>query len=524
MGPVIFDPMIKRALVVSLVLCVSGEAGGWYADASRPDNTGDGRTPATAWKNFSPFIGKVVAAGDTLYLMRGSRWENTYLVFYHGGTAAKPFVVTAYGDESLPLPSISDTSSKQAWVFGLGSSHLVLEKVAVHAPNGSCVTTVADSVTDVVVQDMEISDCQAGIALAKVDGAIVQRNRVSNIHFPSNLKGGGGGAIGITIDGCKNIKVLDNVIRDAIDGKADHEDGGAVELFRKCSNIEIAGNRARHTAGFLEIGGLVGDHDTVRNVVIHHNVAQEVQNFLWCSVATGKDTSNEWGVAYNEVYVDNNTQIQNGRKAGLTVGVSLHLEDSTQIRVRNNLFVGDSQAGFLYFGPFDRKNNLFWSKNFPVKYEKPFAPGEKSADPLIHADTNNILYTLDPASPARDAGATVVYPSGLGALRVPNVSDGKPDIGALEMTSASLVPHAVRFQGELRREGDRVEWRGWAIASGRLHARLVDPEGRLVFAENTDHAVGSVVRSWDFPKVRGVLLMTVEMDGIRQAMVMAPGR
>lgn len=516
--------ILRRTLLLASALCSLGGAGGWYADASRPDDKGDGRTPATAWKTFHPFIGKVVAAGDTLYLKRGSRWDNTFLVFYHGGTAARPFVATAFGDEKLPLPAITDTSSKQAWVLGLASSHLVVEKIAVHGPNGSCVTTVADSVTDVVIQDMEASDCQSGIALAQVDGAIIQRNRVWNIHFPSNLKGGGGGAIAITLDRCRNIKVLDNVIRDAIDGNPDHEDGGAVELFRRNSNIEIAGNRARNTAGFLEIGGLVQDHDTARQVVVHHNVAQEVQNFLWCSVASAKDSSSQWGMAYSEVYVDNNTQIQDGRKAGLTVGVSIHLEDSTQIRVRNNLFVGDSQAGFLFFGPFDRQNNLFWSKNFPVKYEKPFAPGEKSADPLIHPDTTNLTYTLDLASPARDAGTALVYPSSLGALRLPPIADGKPDIGALEMGSTSIAFHARRFQGALRREGNRVAWDGWANASGTLSARLVDAQGRVVFSERTSHAVGSVGKTWDLPKARGVLVMTVKLDGIRQSMVLAPAR
>ncbi|MBK9578555.1 MAG: right-handed parallel beta-helix repeat-containing protein [Fibrobacteres bacterium] len=514
----------KRAIGVALTVCALGRADGWYADASRPDDKGDGRTPATAWKTFHPFVGKVVGAGDTLHLKRGSRWDNTFLVFYHGGTAAKPFVATAYGDESLPLPSISDTSSKQAWVIGLASSHLVVEKIAVHGPNGSCATTVSDSVTDVVIQDMEVSDCQSGIALAQVDGAIIQRNRVWNIHFPSNLNGGGGGAIAITLDGCRNIKVLDNLIRDAIDGNPAHEDGGAVELFRRNSNIEIAGNRARNTAGFLEIGGLVQDHDTARNVVIHHNVAQEVQNFLWCSVATAKDTSSQWGMAYSEVYVDNNTQIQDGRRAGLTVGVSLHLEDSTQIRVRNNLFVGDSQAGFLFFGPFERKNNLFWSMNFPSKYEKPYAPGEKSVDPLIHADTTNLTYALDMASPARDAGAALVYPPSLGSLRLPTIPDGKPDIGALEMSSTSLVPTAQRFQGALRGAGNRVEWNGWANAPGTLSARLMDAQGRVVFSERRSHAAGAVVRGWDLPKGRGVMVLAVEMDGIRQAIVVAPGR
>ena len=499
-------------------------AAGWYVDAARQDNKGDGTSPATAWKNFDVFIGKVVNPGDTLYLKRGSRWDDTYLVFYHGGTAAHPFVATAYGDPSLPLPSITDTSFAQNWVFGLASSHLVVEKIAVHGPNGSCVTTVADSVKDVVIQDMEVSDCQGGIGLGGVDGAIVQRNHVTDIHFQKDKGADGNGAIGITMDGCRNVKVLDNFIRDAIDGVGEGEDGGAIELFRACSNIEIAGNRARHTAGFLEFGGLVHDHDTDRNVVVHHNIAQEVQNFLWCSVATAQDTSNEWGMAFSEVYVDNNTQIQDQRKGGLVVGVSLHLPDSTQIRVRNNLFVGDSQAGFLYLGPFDRRNNLFWSRNFPVHYEKPFAPGELSADPLIQADTNAIGYALGANSPARDAGAALAYPASLGVLHLPTVSDGKPDIGALEMTPAGIASGASRHQGRLSVQGNRVTWKGLASAEGRLNARFSDPQGRIVFSEVGSHPSGALVRSWDLPRSGGILLLTVDMDGICQSLVVPPVR
>lgn len=518
-----FHNSLRRSIPTLLSAAVASSAGGWYVDASRSDNKGDGKTAQTAWRSFEPFIGKIVAAGDTLHLKRGSSWTRTQLPLYSGGSSDRPFVVTAYGDESLPLPQVSDTSLSHA-VLGIGADHIVVENLAVHAPNGACVANLGDSVNDVVIQDLQISDCQSGILLGGAEGAIVQRNRIENIHYQKDLGTSGYGAIGITLDRCRNVKVLGNLIRHAIDGSGDSEDGGGIELFRTNIGIEIAGNRAYQVAGFLELGGLRANHDTDRNIVIHHNIAIEAQNFMWCSVRTGADSSNEWGMHFREVYVDNNTMIQNRRKGGLAVGVSASLPDSTMIRLRNNLFVGDSLAGLLYLGPFSRGWNMYWSKNYKSKWGISLVGGEAIADPLLAQDTADVLYSLGSGSPAKDAGAVLTYPSSLPVTAIQVAVGSKVDIGALEQVLAAPGVRAERKEGGWSRKGDLLNWMGWSNVPGTLDLRLVDVNGRVVGGGVRPHGAGRVEATLDVGRRSGILFAVAEMEGFRQVCTLLPAR
>lgn len=442
--PWIYDSCMTRSSTVppllrtfSLIASFLGssqiaDARGFYLDSSRPDNSGDGRTPQTAWKDFGGLDNTNTAPGDTLYLERGSRWVDVRNFVVQSGTREAPFVVTSHGDPAKPLPKIVSTGSNHA--LALAASHLILEKFAISGSNTICIVHASSLPdTDITLQELEISDCREGINLTEVDTVLVRANRFSNIRFGSARVGG----TGITLSIAKHVRILDNEFRDCQDGQGATEDGGAIRLFRYNRDIEIAGNRALRTAGFLKFGGLHGDRDSMAGIYVHHNIAMEVQDFAWSDVQTPQDDPAEWAVAFRDVYFDHNTMVQNHRWGRSAIGVGTALTDSTRMRVRDNLFTGDSLMEFLHEGPFSRGTNLFWSSARGSVYPTPGLPKDLLSDPQLVADTSTISYSLGSTSPARGAGTLFTYPGSSVARWTPPSASAHPTLGALDAPAVS---------------------------------------------------------------------------------------
>jgi len=421
-------PPVGAAARVGLILLVQAglvQARGYYLDASRAGLPGDGRTPATAWAVFdSVRILRSAAAtpGDTLYLARGGVWNGLSIDVWNGGNAGAPFVITHHGSGDLPLPRIT-SPGKLVSVHG---SHVVVAGVALSGANGNCLD-VSRGATDVEIRDMELSDCGGGVGVAGQDVRVVA-NSIHDIRFSATHVG----AIGIVLDGARDCRVLDNRLERCGDSWEGKSDGGAIEVFRSVSGCEIARNIARHTIGFIELGGLSGD--TVRNLSIHHNLAVETGDFAWFNLDTPADTSDFWGVGYKDIRVDNNTLVDNFRRS-TAFGLSTRPVDSTSIRLRNNLFTGDSLAGLLYQDGFDRGYNLYGSPLRLLAKDHRLGPGEFDADPLLELD-DRLGYTLAASSPARDAGLDLGYATDLWGH--PALQGSAPDIGAIESSTVGV--------------------------------------------------------------------------------------
>ena len=218
-----------------------------------------------------------------------------------------------------------------------------------------------------------------------------------------------------------------------------------MELFRTNSDIEIARNRAHRTYGFLELGGLSGD--TIRNLFVHRNIALETRSLAWINLDTPTDTSNFWGVGYQDVVIAYNTFSHRHSLVGSPIGANTFLTDSNQIVIANNIVIGDSVNGFVYQGGFRRSNNIFHSKIVNLTSKKfAWAPGEMETDPLLEIDTALILYKPKPGSPLLRTGAVIVPPALssssnplLASLtsQTPSISDDPSFAGAIEFRAAT---------------------------------------------------------------------------------------
>ncbi|MBK9577161.1 MAG: right-handed parallel beta-helix repeat-containing protein [Fibrobacterota bacterium] len=482
------SPLLRTAsLAVTLLgLSQGAQARGFYLDSSRPDNSGDGRTPQTAWKDFGGMSDVRLAPGDTFYLERGSVWTDVRGFLPQVGTKSEPFVVTAHGDPAKPLPKI--VSSDSNYALGLAASHLVLEKLAISGNNAKCIVNATGRITDITLQELEISDCREGINLTVVDSVLVRNNKFSNIRFGKDRVG----AIGITLSIAAHARILDNEFRDCIDGKGATEGGGAIQLFRYNRDIEIAGNRALRTAGFLKLWGLHGDLDSMAGIYVHHNIAMETQHFAWSDAQTPQDDPAEWAVAFRDVFFDHNTMIQDHRWGQFAIGVGTPLSDSTRMRVRDNLFTGDSLMEFLHEGPFSRGTNLFWSSAAGSNYPSPKFATDLVVDPLLIPDTATISYSLGASSPAKRAGASYTYPGSTVARWTPPSASAHPDLGALDApvsTLAASLPKRSVLKARHTTNGLVVEGIPANQAAPRFLASTTD--GRILSITSAESTQGA---------------------------------
>lgn len=393
-------PFLMTALL--LAACASGHTRAFHIDCVDGNDSKDGRTATSAWKNATKVIETKFQPGDTIRLKRGCTWNNQTLQILHSGTVSAPIVITSYGPISSPAPVIRDTGIR---VVGIGASHVAVESLAVTGSRKTCVVTMGTGLRNLTFRHLEVYGCSNGISIANTDTARVHGNHVHDITYINSTSG----AIGIVLDQTKNVKVTDNILRNCIGTLNGKSDGGGIELYRSNSNTEIARNRAHRTYGFLELGGLSGD--TIRNLLVHRNIALETRTLAWVNLDTPTDTSNFWGIGYQSVVITQNTFIHKSSLVGSPIGSNTFLTDPDQILITNNVVTGDSVNGFVYQGGFARANNLFHSKVVNLTSKKfAWAPGELEMDPYLVVDTNLILYKPTPGSPLLKTGAVIVPP------------------------------------------------------------------------------------------------------------------
>ena len=123
-------------LASALLPCLPAEAAGkaYYIDAlSGSDATGDGLSPATAWRSVPDLERITLSAGDAVYFRRGGVY-NCAMYFDHCvGTPDKPVTVTAYGEGEKPLL----TTNERTEVLRLfDCSYITVSDLEITAPNG----------------------------------------------------------------------------------------------------------------------------------------------------------------------------------------------------------------------------------------------------------------------------------------------------------------------------------------------------------------------------------------------------
>ncbi|MGG1516441.1 family 16 glycoside hydrolase [Paenibacillus oryzisoli] len=74
----------------------------YYVDSSRPDDSGDGKSAATAWKSLSKVNATTFAPGDQILFKSGGTWTGQ-LYPKGSGVSGSPITLSSYGSGSKPL-------------------------------------------------------------------------------------------------------------------------------------------------------------------------------------------------------------------------------------------------------------------------------------------------------------------------------------------------------------------------------------------------------------------------------------
>ena len=93
-------------LAVTAILPVATAAAenAYYVDSINGDDSKDGRTPETAWKNLTKVNNApAFTAGNQILLKRGSVWTEQFLSPKGSGSAGNPIIIDAYGDGHDPI-------------------------------------------------------------------------------------------------------------------------------------------------------------------------------------------------------------------------------------------------------------------------------------------------------------------------------------------------------------------------------------------------------------------------------------
>lgn len=356
-----------------------------YVDSEQPNDSLDGSSPKTAWKTTQNLKKAKIQPGDSILFRRGGIWKNEQIEFQKGGLPGALVFIGSYGNKNQPKPHFIDSSAN---VIAISASHIVVSGLKTTGARRYGITTKGRNLHNLTIMGNEISDCTNGILINQASQVILSENNIHTIHYNRSHSG----AIGITLDRSRDVKIISNKFRNCIGTQNSHSDGGAIELFRSNQGIQIFNNQAFNTWGFIEMGGLSGD--SIRDVHISANTAINTRSFAWFNLDTPTDTSNYWGVGYDSILISNNTLIQNKAHTSNAIGSNENLTNPNQIIVKNNIFAGDSLNDFNYKGNFHLINNIFWSKS--KKPKQTFPPTNRFINPQIIVDTNRLTYFTHP--------------------------------------------------------------------------------------------------------------------------------
>lgn len=162
------------AIIFIFLLAASVDAATYYVDTTRPDDTGDGLTEATAWKTLTKLNATTFVAGDTVRLHRGQTWTGMWTLL-GSGASENPITITNYGTGALPILDANSLNAQALYING----------------------------NDFITVD--------GIDARNATTANIEGNGVTNSVIITNCASSGGNH-GIWVDGTSGIQITNNTV------------------------------------------------------------------------------------------------------------------------------------------------------------------------------------------------------------------------------------------------------------------------------------------------------------------------
>lgn len=136
----------------------------YYIDTNNGEYYNTGHSPSQAWEGVNRINERVWQPGDTILIKRGTKFNGS-LVLKGSGTAIAPIVISAYGDESLPLPEINAEGKKDEAILVRNVQYWeiknlkITNKGVVPRPKSVGVRVIAENIDGGVMNHIYINNC-----------------------------------------------------------------------------------------------------------------------------------------------------------------------------------------------------------------------------------------------------------------------------------------------------------------------------------------------------------------------------
>lgn len=418
----------------------------YYVDCSGgSDSANNGTSVSSPWRSLAKASTAPLTPGSQLLLKRGCTWSDQLKVGW-SGTAASPIVVGAYGDSTLPVPTITSNLHGREMVVISGAFVIVehiytrgeppeLSSWCQNNPVGYVVGfALAAGANNNIVRNIKATGNYAGVSIKQ--GA--HHNKVLNSEFTNNTMMSpldpksvnafnDAGAFGIALFGEDN-EIAGNTFNGHYACSEDYDgDGSAVEIYGGIRN-HIHHNRAAGNEAFTELGHV----RAADNTYSYNKVSSSIRTASFL-ITRGSDNL-QFGPIYGTKAYHNSIYMTGTESKGIVChdGCS-----SSVLSAKNNILWADRVA--LYAdGLFDEGHNIYWKTGGNAFTQTdpainsgiyPISSTSQKIDPK-YVSALNLDFHLQAGSPAIDKGTNLSYASDLDGAAVPK--GASPDVGAYE--------------------------------------------------------------------------------------------
>jgi len=262
-------------LVIGLLFVGSASATNYYASPTLGSDSNDGLSTGAPFLSIQTGI-DALSAGDTLYLMDGTWYDNSSF-FNESGTEGNPITITNYTGAFPILQGDYNkiTDSEYVAFGGIGKSYISISNIEIYDYR-SGVWFDYNGVSpyhDITIDNLKIHDIYKGAIVIDPFGYDVL---IDGCEVYDNDESGDGNIIGIYgtyPDKDSGLYTHDITLNDTwIHGHVDHS---AIDLFGEMENITVTYNRIDTDSGSIYY------HTTpteAKNVLLYSNISYNTIN------------------------------------------------------------------------------------------------------------------------------------------------------------------------------------------------------------------------------------------------------
>ncbi len=404
-------------------------------DSITGSDSNSGTSASKPWRSLTPVNNHHFLPGDTVNFDTGSTWTGSDwpggLVVTYSGVSGNPITFRSYGTGAKPL--FRNLSPSWGVSVEIDADWIVIDGLAFQDSDRFGVYVGGNHD---IVRNTEATQVGIGYGLYGQYNLVTQ-NYAHDLKMVENNPNDTGdyGAIGLEIDNSNNEVSYNRFVRCEAPSAEYGTDGGAIEWYGTISNSYVHHNWAEDDDDFIELGG-----GAINNTVVAYNVSIN-NNGSFASMHLAK--ADQFYAPISNFRLENNDIVDTGQYTEtkwVVFAFGAAPTPGTFMAYNNIFYIRDIQ-GVSDYGSFTHQNNLYYFLSSSAQVGYALGSGEAIANPMFVNPGADDL-DLQAGSPAIDAGLNVGLNSDFDGVPVPY--GPLPDEGAYEYHGLALGVPSVQ--------------------------------------------------------------------------------